>query len=155
MIFSKVSGWKKLMKNIGKKKMTEKLKVFDNYSWRQMWAWIHCFLRELEQYLWKTFSYRHRCTPITIPADLPPIPPPENQMNTRPTWNEVENTMQQARSASATGTSGIPYRRIQANSLRHYCGGVFVCVRAKTIFLKFVFLSSFHFWRWCQGKEVA
>jgi len=42
---------------------------------------------------------------------MPPIRPPEHQMDTRPpTWNEVENTVKQAKSAFAPGPNGIPYK---------------------------------------------
>ncbi len=47
----------------------------------------------------------------TIPDDMPPIQPPEHQLDTRPpTWSEVENTVKQARTASAPGPNGVPYR---------------------------------------------
>ncbi|KAJ8347374.1 hypothetical protein SKAU_G00287750 [Synaphobranchus kaupii] len=42
---------------------------------------------------------------------MPPIQPPEHQMDTRPlTWSEVANTVKRARSASAPGPNGVPYR---------------------------------------------
>ncbi len=42
---------------------------------------------------------------------MPPIQPPEHQLDTRPpTWSEVENTVKRARTASAPGPNGVPYR---------------------------------------------
>ena len=65
--------------------------------------------RKLEQQLRKTFSDKQRHTPITISAIMPPIQPPEHQIDKRwPTWNEVEYTVRLARSSSAPGINGIP-----------------------------------------------
>ncbi len=68
-------------------------------------------VRELEEYLRKTYSDNQRHVPATIPDDMPPIQPPEHQLDTRPpTWSEVENTVKRARTASAPGPNGVPYR---------------------------------------------
>ncbi len=68
-------------------------------------------VRELEEYLRKTYSDNQRHVPVTIPDDMPPIQPPEHQLDTRPpTWSEVENTVKRARTASAPGPNGVPYR---------------------------------------------
>ncbi|KAJ8353668.1 hypothetical protein SKAU_G00212350 [Synaphobranchus kaupii] len=46
-------------------------------------------VRELEEHLRKTYSDNQRHVSATIPDDMPPIQPPEHQMDTRPlTWSE-------------------------------------------------------------------
>ena len=68
-------------------------------------------IRELEEHLRKTYSDDQRLVPASIPNDMPPMQPPEHQMETRPpTWSEVESTVMRARTASAPGPNGIPYR---------------------------------------------
>ena len=68
-------------------------------------------IRELEEHLRKTYSDNQRHMPASIPDDMPPIQPPEHQMETRPpTWSEVESTVKRARTASAPGPNGVPYR---------------------------------------------
>ena len=68
-------------------------------------------VRELEEHLRKTYSDNKRHMPASIPDDMPPIQPPEHQMETRPpTWSEVESTVKRARTASAPGPNGVPYR---------------------------------------------
>ncbi len=68
-------------------------------------------VRELEEHLRKTYSDNQRHESATIPDDMPPIQPPEHQLDTRPpTWSEVENTVNRARTASAPGLNGVPYR---------------------------------------------
>lgn len=67
--------------------------------------------RELEQHLKKTHSDNQRHLPVSIPDDMPPIQPPQHQLETRPpTWNEVVSTVKRARTASAPGPNGVPYR---------------------------------------------
>lgn len=42
---------------------------------------------------------------------MPPNQPPEHQVDTKaPTWSNAESTVKQARSASAPGPNGVPYR---------------------------------------------
>ncbi|KAL1263729.1 hypothetical protein QQF64_006468 [Cirrhinus molitorella] len=68
-------------------------------------------IRELEEYLRKIYSDNQRHVTASIPDDMPPIQPPEHQLETRPpTWSEVESTVKRARTASAPGPNGIPYR---------------------------------------------
>ncbi|KAF0045977.1 hypothetical protein F2P81_002506 [Scophthalmus maximus] len=68
-------------------------------------------VRELEEHLRKTYSDNQRHVPATIPDDMPPIQPPEHQLDTRPpTWSKVKNTVKRARTASAPGPNGVPYR---------------------------------------------
>ncbi|XDV11573.1 hypothetical protein PO909_000474, partial [Leuciscus waleckii] len=68
-------------------------------------------LRELEKHLRKTYSDNQRHVPASIPDDMPPIQPPEHQLEVRPpTWSEVESTVKRARTASAPGPNGVPYR---------------------------------------------
>ncbi|XP_077060725.1 cadherin-like protein 26 [Siphateles boraxobius] len=48
---------------------------------------------------------------LAIPSDIPPIEPPEHHIDTSPpTWKEVENIVRRARSASAPGPNGVPYK---------------------------------------------
>ena len=68
-------------------------------------------IRELEEHLRKTYSDNQRHEPASIPDDMPPIQPPEHQMETKPpTWSEVQSTVKRARTASAPGPNGVPYR---------------------------------------------
>lgn len=68
-------------------------------------------ISELGEHLRKTYSDNERHLPGTIPKDMPPIQPPEHQMDIRsPTWSEVENRVKWARVASAPGPKGVPYR---------------------------------------------
>ncbi|KAL1277462.1 hypothetical protein QQF64_024135 [Cirrhinus molitorella] len=68
-------------------------------------------IRELEEYLRKIYSDNQRHVTASIPDDMPPIQPPEHQLETRPpTWSEVESTVKRARTASAPGPNGVPYR---------------------------------------------
>lgn len=68
-------------------------------------------VRELGEHLRKTYSDNQRHVPASIPDDMPPIHPPEHQMEARPpTWSEVESTVKRARTASAPGPNGFPYR---------------------------------------------
>ena len=68
-------------------------------------------IKELEEHLRKTYSDDQRHVPASIPDDMPPIQPPEHQMETRPpTWSEVERAVKRTRTASAPGPNGVPYR---------------------------------------------
>ncbi|KAJ7992784.1 hypothetical protein DPEC_G00282290 [Dallia pectoralis] len=68
-------------------------------------------VRKLEEHLRKTYSDNQRQVPATIPDDMPPIQPPEHQLDTRPpTWSEVKDTVKRTRTASAPGPNGVPYR---------------------------------------------
>lgn len=49
---------------------------------------------------------------ISLPHDIPPIQPSDFNLETGPPkWKEVENTVRHARSASAPGPNGVPYKR--------------------------------------------
>lgn len=66
---------------------------------------------DLEAHLKATHSDPRRYEHLTIPSDIPPIDPPEYHFPTDPpTWKEVENTVRKARTASAPGPNGVPYK---------------------------------------------
>ena len=68
-------------------------------------------IRELEEHLRKNYSDNQRHVPASIPDDMPPIQPAQHQMETRPpTWSEIEGIVKRARTSSAPGPNGIPYR---------------------------------------------
>ncbi|KAL7834877.1 hypothetical protein SRHO_G00291350 [Serrasalmus rhombeus] len=73
-------------------------------------------LKDIEEFLKNTYSEadtpsNQRHEPVTVPADMPPLHPPMHEMDTStPTWNEVVNIVKRARTASAPGPNGIPYR---------------------------------------------
>ncbi|MGH0139485.1 UNVERIFIED_CONTAM: hypothetical protein FKN15_035762 [Acipenser sinensis] len=48
---------------------------------------------------------------MSIPSDIPPINPPEYQMeDCAPKWKEVEQVVKKARASSSPGPNGVPYR---------------------------------------------
>lgn len=66
---------------------------------------------ELEEHLEKGNHDPKRHEQIVIPHDIPPIQPPEFNLETGPPkWKEVESTVRRARSASAPGPNGVPYK---------------------------------------------
>lgn len=67
--------------------------------------------QELDEYLEKMYADEKRHERTTIPLDIPPIEPPAHPMDTRPPlWREVEHAVKRARSSSAPGPNGVPYR---------------------------------------------
>jgi len=56
-----------------------------------------------------TDAKRHEA--MSIPSDIPPINPPEYQMEVcAPKWKEVEQAVRKARASSPSGPNGVPYR---------------------------------------------
>ena len=48
---------------------------------------------------------------LAIPLDIPPIDPPVHQFKSSPpTWKEVEKFVHRARTTSAPGPNGVPYK---------------------------------------------
>ena len=67
--------------------------------------------QELEEHLETVYQDTKRYEQLVIPHDIPPIQPPEFSIETGPPkWKEVENTVRRARSASAPGPNGVPYK---------------------------------------------
>ncbi|KAJ8414647.1 hypothetical protein AAFF_G00038490 [Aldrovandia affinis] len=67
--------------------------------------------QELEEHLEKVHSDTEMHEQIVIPHDIPPIQPPEFNLDTGPPkWKELENAVQRARAASAPGPNGVPYK---------------------------------------------
>ena len=67
--------------------------------------------KDLEAHLKRIHTDSHRCEQITLPPDMPPIHPPEHQLDVcPPKWSEVERTVRRARAASSPGPNGVPYR---------------------------------------------
>jgi hypothetical protein len=67
--------------------------------------------KDLEEHLRTTNFDSKRHEHLAIPSDIPPIEPPEHHIETSPpTWKEVENTVRRARTASAPGPNGVPYK---------------------------------------------
>jgi len=72
------------------------------------WSFTRARL-ELERYLEKTHTDAKR--PISIPSDIPPLNPPEYQMEVCvPKWKEVEQAVRKARASSSPGPNGVSYR---------------------------------------------
>jgi len=66
---------------------------------------------ELERYLEEMHTDAKRHEPMSIPSDIPPINPPEYQMEgCAPKWKEVEQAVRKARASSSPGPNGVPYR---------------------------------------------
>ncbi|KAJ8392682.1 hypothetical protein AAFF_G00073560 [Aldrovandia affinis] len=67
--------------------------------------------QEVEEHLEKVHSDTETHEQIVIPHDIPPIQPPEFNLDTGPLkWKELENAVQRARAASAPGPNGVPYK---------------------------------------------
>lgn len=67
--------------------------------------------RDVEDHFRSIHSDPKRHEHLAIPADIPPIAPPEHQCDVGPpTWKEVERVVHRARTASAPGPNGIPYK---------------------------------------------
>lgn len=67
--------------------------------------------QELEEYMERVHQDTKRHEQLAIPRDIPPVQPPEVSMETcPPKWKEVEDTVRRARSASAPGPNGVPYK---------------------------------------------
>ncbi len=67
--------------------------------------------QELEEHLEKVHHDTKRHEQIVIPHDIPPIQPPEFNLEAGPPkWKEVESTVRRARSASAPGPNGVLYK---------------------------------------------
>jgi len=66
---------------------------------------------KLEKYLEETHTDAKRHEPMSIPSDIPPINPPEYQMDVcAPMWKEIEQVMRKERASSSLGPNGVPYR---------------------------------------------
>lgn len=67
--------------------------------------------QELEKHLKKVHLDVKRNEQLVTPHDIAPIQPPEFNFETAPSkWKEVEHTVRHARSASALGPNGVPYK---------------------------------------------
>lgn len=67
--------------------------------------------KDLEAHLKRTHTDSHRGKQRTLPSDMPPIHPPEHQLDVDPPkWSEVERTVRRGRAASSPGPNGVPYR---------------------------------------------
>ncbi|KAK0146192.1 Retrovirus-related Pol polyprotein from type-2 retrotransposable element R2DM [Merluccius polli] len=67
--------------------------------------------KDMEEHLRATNLDSKRHEQLVIPSDIPPIEPPQHHIETTPpTWKEVENTVRRARTASAPGPNGVPYK---------------------------------------------
>lgn len=65
----------------------------------------------LEEHLEKMHSDPSRHEMAVIPPDIPPIEEPRHPMDVSPPkWKEVENTVRRARTSSAPGPNGVPYK---------------------------------------------
>lgn len=72
---------------------------------------------ELERYLEETHTDAKRHEPMSILSDIPPINPPEYQMEVcAPKWKEVEQAVKKARASSSPGPNGVPYRVYKSTS---------------------------------------
>ncbi|KAL7833600.1 hypothetical protein AOLI_G00285600 [Acnodon oligacanthus] len=100
---------------------------------------IKCHLATLRrsENLRKLRKKKEHTEPV-IPHDIPPIQPPEFNLETGPPkWKEVENTVQRARSASAPGPNGVPYKLYKnAPDVLRYLWGLMRIVWQKGIILK-------------------
>lgn len=66
---------------------------------------------DLEAYLKNNHTDSKRCGQTTLPPDMPPVHPPERQLDiSPPKWSEVERIVRRARAASSPGPNGVPYR---------------------------------------------
>jgi len=64
---------------------------------------------ELERYLEETHAKRHEPRGMSIPLDIPPINPPEYQMeDCESKRKEVEQAVRKARASSSPGPNGVP-----------------------------------------------
>jgi len=67
--------------------------------------------QELEEHLEIVHHDTKRHKQIVIPHDIPSIQPPEFNLEAGPPkWKEVESTVRRAKSASAPGPNGVPYK---------------------------------------------
>lgn len=65
----------------------------------------------LEEHLKKSCTDDRHQEDVTLPSDMPPLSPPEHELDvTPPRWSEVEKTVRRARAAAAPGPNGVPYR---------------------------------------------
>lgn len=67
-------------------------------------------IHDLQAHLKTVYSDGRKHEPVIMDDldDIPPIHTPQHHMDTRPpTWSEVENTVKQAKSASAPGPNGF------------------------------------------------
>ncbi len=66
---------------------------------------------DLEKHLKKTCSDSRRHKDISLPCDMPQIPPPVQQLDiSPPRWSEVEKAVHKDGASSAPGPNGNPYR---------------------------------------------
>jgi len=67
--------------------------------------------RKKEGDLEETHTDAKRHEPISIPSDIPPINPPEYQMEVcAPKWKEVEQAVRKAKASSSPGPNGVQCR---------------------------------------------
>nr|XP_023657820.1 uncharacterized protein LOC111838758 [Paramormyrops kingsleyae] len=66
---------------------------------------------EVEEVLRSTFCDPHKYEDLGSHPRITSVPPPSKHLETRePTWKEVEEVVKKARTASAPGPSGLPYK---------------------------------------------
>ncbi len=67
--------------------------------------------QSLEEHLEKMHSHPSRHKAAEVPPDIPPIEQPRHLMDVSPPkWKEVEATVRRARTSSAPGPNGVPYK---------------------------------------------
>lgn len=65
---------------------------------------------QVEEHLRTIYSDEKKDEPVIVPADIPPISPPQHQFDiSPPKLSEVKQAVRKARSASAPGPNGVPY----------------------------------------------
>ncbi|KAL6475304.1 hypothetical protein MHYP_G00163440 [Metynnis hypsauchen] len=92
--------------------------------------------QELEEHLEKIYHDTKRHEQLVIPHDIPPIQPPEFNLETGPPkWKEVENTVRRTR--AAPGPNEVPYNLyMNAPDVLRYLWGLMRIVWQKGIILK-------------------
>jgi len=61
----------------------------------------------------ETHTDAKRYKPISIPSDIPPINPPEYQMEVCAKWKEVEEAVRKGRASSSPGPYGSSVHSVQ------------------------------------------
>jgi len=80
---------------------------------------------ELERYLEKMHTDAKRHEPMSIPSGIPPINPPEYQMEVCAPKKEVEQAMRKARATSSPGPNGVWIRGWNNGRMHHFSTGFY------------------------------